>query len=47
LCVWWLGPGERATAPILLLIGASSVLIIVRHKDNIRRLVAGTENRFR
>jgi glycerol-3-phosphate acyltransferase PlsY len=47
LCVWWLGPGERTTAPILLLIGASSLLIIVRHKDNIRRLMAGTENRFR
>ena len=47
LCVWWLGPGERTSAPILLLIGASSVLIIVRHKDNIRRLLAGTENRFR
>jgi len=46
LCVWWLGPGERTTAPILL-IGASSLLIIVRHKDNIRRLLAGTENRFR
>lgn len=47
VCVWWLGPGERTTAPILLLICASSVLIIVRHKDNIRRLLAGTENRFR
>jgi glycerol-3-phosphate acyltransferase PlsY len=47
LCVWWLGSGERTSAPILLLIGASSLLIIVRHKDNIRRLLAGTENRFR
>ena len=25
---------------------ASSLLIIIRHKDNIRRLLAGTENRF-
>jgi len=47
LCVWWLGPGERTSAPILLLIAASSLLIILRHKDNIRRLLAGTENRFR
>lgn len=47
LCVWWLAPAERITAPILLLIAASSLLIIVRHKDNIRRLLAGTENRFR
>jgi len=45
--VWWLGPAESTTAPILLLIAASSLLIIVRHKDNIRRLLAGTENRWR
>jgi len=47
LCVWWLNPAERTSAPILLLIAASSVLIIVRHKDNIGRLLAGTENRLR
>ena len=47
LCVWWLSPAERTSAPILLLIAASSLLIIVRHKDNIRRLLAGTENQFR
>ncbi len=47
LFVWWLNPAERTTAPILLLIAASSLLIIVRHKDNIRRLLAGTENRWR
>ena len=47
LLVRWLSPAERTTAPILLLIAASSLLIIVRHKDNIRRLLAGTENRWR
>jgi glycerol-3-phosphate acyltransferase PlsY len=47
LCVWWLGPAEHTTAPVLLLIAGSSLLIVVRHKDNIRRLLAGTENRFR
>ncbi len=47
LLVWWLNPGERTTGPILLLIGASSLLIIARHKDNIGRLLAGTENRWR
>ncbi|MDR3748907.1 MAG: glycerol-3-phosphate 1-O-acyltransferase PlsY [Acidobacteriota bacterium] len=47
LFVWWLNPAERTTLPILLLIAASSLLIIVRHKDNIRRLLAGTESRFR
>jgi len=47
LLVWWLSPAERATVPILLLIAASSFLIIMRHKDNIRRLMAGTENRWR
>ena len=47
LLVWWLSPAERTNAPILLLIAASSLLIIVRHKDNIRRLLAGSENRWR
>jgi glycerol-3-phosphate acyltransferase PlsY len=45
--VLWLNPAERNTAPILLVITASSALVIVRHKDNIRRLLTGTENRFR
>ena len=45
--VWWLNPAEHTTAPFLLLIVASSLLIVVRHKDNIRRLLAGTENRWR
>ncbi len=45
--VWWLNPPERTTLPFLLLIVASSLLIIVRHKDNIRRLMAGTEYRWR
>jgi glycerol-3-phosphate acyltransferase PlsY len=47
LFVWWMNPADRTTIPILALIAASSLLIIVRHKDNIRRLLAGTENRFR
>ncbi len=47
LLVWWLSPAERTTVPILLLIASSSLLIVVRHKDNIRRLLAGTETRWR
>jgi acyl phosphate:glycerol-3-phosphate acyltransferase len=47
LLVWWLNPAWRTTVPILLLIAASSLLIVVRHRDNIRRLLAGTENRWR
>ncbi len=43
---WWLSPFVRATTTMVLL-AATSLLIIVRHKDNIRRLLAGTENRFR
>ena len=46
LLAWWLNPAERTTVPSLLLIAASSFLIIVRHNDNIRRLLAGTENRW-
>jgi acyl phosphate:glycerol-3-phosphate acyltransferase len=42
---WWLSPGTRS-ASVMLFIAASSLLIIIRHKDNIRRLLAGDENRF-
>jgi glycerol-3-phosphate acyltransferase PlsY len=42
---WWLNPFTR-TATVLVLMVASSLLIILRHKDNIRRLMAGNENRF-
>ncbi len=45
--VWWLNPARRTSLPILLLIALSSLLIIVRHKDNIRRLLSGSEHRFR
>ena len=46
LAAWWLSPFTR-TSTTMVLIAASSLLVIVRHKDNIRRLLAGTENRFR
>jgi glycerol-3-phosphate acyltransferase PlsY len=42
----WLNPAERNTAPILLVITASAALVIARHKDNIRRLLSGAEDRF-
>jgi acyl phosphate:glycerol-3-phosphate acyltransferase len=45
VAAWWLNPQTRSAA-IVSFISASSLLIIVRHKDNIRRLVAGNENRF-
>ncbi len=44
--VWWLSPFVRSTTTVLLIV-ASCLLIIIRHKDNIGRLLAGTENRFR
>ena len=37
----------RTNMLVALLTSISSLLIIIRHKDNIRRLLAGTENRFR
>lgn len=46
LIAWWINPAQRTAIPALLMV-ACSVLIILRHKDNIRRLAAGTENRFR
>jgi glycerol-3-phosphate acyltransferase PlsY len=44
--VWWFNPLAR-TITTMALIVASCLLIIIRHKDNVRRLLAGTENRFR
>ena len=35
------------TPPVLGFMAASSLLIIVKHHPNIRRLLAGTENKFR
>jgi acyl phosphate:glycerol-3-phosphate acyltransferase len=40
-------PPERMNLFVALLMSLSSLLIVVRHKDNIRRLLAGTENRLR
>jgi glycerol-3-phosphate acyltransferase PlsY len=45
LLAWILEP-DRATAPMLAFIAASSLLIIVKHHENIRRLLAHTESRF-
>lgn len=42
---WWLNP-ETDGAAVFALMAASAVLIIVRHKDNIRRLLGGNENRL-
>ncbi len=36
----------NATAPVLVMTAGVSLLIIFRHKDNIRRLLAGNENKF-
>jgi glycerol-3-phosphate acyltransferase PlsY len=38
---------EYGNAPLaLLFMSLASLLIIVKHRQNIRRLLAGTENRF-
>jgi glycerol-3-phosphate acyltransferase PlsY len=43
IAVWALG-GERVLIVVTMLI---AVVVIVRHIENIKRLVAGTENRFK
>ncbi len=45
IAAWRLDPFTRIPAVIGLII-ASCLLVIIRHKDNIRRLLAGKENRF-
>lgn len=42
---WWFHP-DQTTPAVLALICGVSLLIVMKHKDNIRRLVTGTENRF-
>lgn len=44
---YWTAAPARTNVPVAFLMGIASLLIIVRHKDNIRRLLAGTENRLR
>jgi glycerol-3-phosphate acyltransferase PlsY len=38
--------GSRAPASLLVLSAAVAIFVVVRHRPNIRRLVAGSENRF-
>jgi glycerol-3-phosphate acyltransferase PlsY len=41
---WWLD--ERHSPRVLLLLGLASALILLRHHQNVRRLLAGTESRL-
>lgn len=41
---WWFYPGEGAWRPAVLT--ALGILVVVRHRSNLQRLAAGTENRF-
>jgi glycerol-3-phosphate acyltransferase PlsY len=45
VAAWWLNP-ETRDGTVMAFIVASALLIIIRHQDNIRRLLAGNENRF-
>lgn len=39
-------PGRGSMLPFYLVTGTMAVLIVIRHRSNIRRLVAGTESRI-
>jgi glycerol-3-phosphate acyltransferase PlsY len=45
VCFYLLQPAN-ATPAVLIMISGVSLLIVYRHKENISRLLAGTENRF-
>jgi acyl phosphate:glycerol-3-phosphate acyltransferase len=42
----WILEPDRAPSQVLPFIAAASLLIIAKHYENIRRLLAGTESRF-
>jgi glycerol-3-phosphate acyltransferase PlsY len=45
ILAWILEP-DRAASPMLGFIAAASLLIVAKHRENIRRLLARTESRF-
>ncbi len=45
LAAYWLSPDMRSV-PVISLVSIASLLIIVRHRTNIQRLLAGRENRL-
>jgi glycerol-3-phosphate acyltransferase PlsY len=42
----WALDDRQATPGMLLCMAAASIFIVAKHHDNIRRLLARTENRF-
>jgi acyl phosphate:glycerol-3-phosphate acyltransferase len=42
----WLLHDQHRSAPVLAIMGMTAILIIGKHYENIRRLIAGTENRL-
>ena len=48
LPIWmWAGIGEKVALPIIIFSCIVTVLIIIRHRSNIKRLIEGKENRFK
>jgi acyl phosphate:glycerol-3-phosphate acyltransferase len=45
IALWWL-QGDSFPAPALAMCAAVALLVIIRHHQNIGRLLAGTESRF-
>jgi glycerol-3-phosphate acyltransferase PlsY len=45
VALWWL-EGDKFPAPALAMCAAVALLVILRHHQNIGRLLAGTESRF-
>ncbi len=40
---WWKEVGDSPSVPVLILVWSAAVLVLFRHKDNIQRLLRGSE----